>query len=80
MMGETVSNDTQTTFLDILLDGVEDFLFRDLEFGISPSRNFDDHVEDAIVLVGKEGNIVPWRDDRTILFDENAVFCPGEVR
>lgn len=73
MMGETVPDETQTTFLNILFDGVEEFLFRDFEFGIGPSRNFNDHVEDTIVLVGEERDVVPWRNDGAILFDKNAV-------
>ncbi len=62
MMGEAVANVTQSTLLDILLDGVEGLFFRDLHFSVSPARNFDDHVEDAVVLVSEEGNVVPWAD------------------
>ena len=62
MMGETVANVTQSTLLDILLDGVEGLFFTDLHFSVSPAGNFDDHIEDAIVLVSEEGDIVPWAD------------------
>jgi len=62
VVGEAVANVTQPTLLDILLNWVEGLFFRDLHFGIGPAGDFDDHVEDAIVLVSEEGDIVPWAD------------------
>ena len=62
MVGEAVANVTQSTLLDILFDGVEGLFFRDLQFGVGPAGNFDNHVEDAVVLVSEEGDIVPWAD------------------
>jgi hypothetical protein len=62
MVGEAVANVPQSTLLDILLDGVERLFFTDLHFSVGPAGNFDDHVEDAVVLVSKEGDVVPWAD------------------
>ena len=70
---EAVAYKAQAAFLNILLDGVERLLFRDFHFGISPTRDFDDHVEDAIALVGEEWDIVERRDDRSVLFDVNSM-------
>ena len=74
MVGEAVAYVAQTAFLDILLNGVEELLLGDLHLSVSPARYFNDHVEDAAVLVGKEGDVVEGRDDTAILFDINAVF------
>ena len=32
-----------------------------LHLAISPARDFDDHVQDCLLLVGKERNVVPRR-------------------
>ena len=58
MVGKAVANIAQSTLLDIPLDGIEGLFFRDLHFGVGPTGNLNDHVEDAIVL----GNVVPWAD------------------
>jgi len=60
VVGEAVANETQTTLFDVLLDGVEWFLLRNLDLGVSPTGDLDNHVEDAIALVGKKGNVVEW--------------------
>ena len=70
---EAVTDVTETALLDILLDGVERLLLGDFHLGVGPTGNLDDHVEDAIVLVGEQRDVVPWRNDRAILFNENAV-------
>lgn len=62
MMREAVANVTQSTLLDVLLDGVEGLFFADLHFSVSPARNFDDHVEDAVILVSEERDVVPWAE------------------
>ena len=59
MVGEAVANVTQSTFLDILLDGVKWFFFRGLHLGVGPTGNLNDHVEDTVVLVGEKRNVVP---------------------
>jgi len=61
VVGEAVANEAQTTLLDVLLDGVECILLGYLELGIGPAGDLDNHVEDAIALVGKEGNVVEGR-------------------
>jgi hypothetical protein len=65
-MGEAVADVAQATLLDILLDGVERLLFGDLHLRIGPARDLDDHVEDAIVLVGEERNVVEGRDNSLV--------------
>ena len=45
----------------------------DLELGICPSGNLNDHVEDGLLLVGVEGNIVERRDGDAVLLDVDAV-------
>ena len=61
MVGEAVTDKAQTTLLDVLLDGVESFLLGDLQLGVRPARNLDDHVEDAIVGIGEKRDIVEGR-------------------
>lgn len=73
MVREAVAHVAQAAFLDVLLDGVERLLLRDFHLSVGPPRDLDDHVQDAIVLVGEEGNVVPGRDDVTVLFEKNAV-------
>lgn len=70
---EAVANVAEPASLNILLDRIEGFFFGDFQLGVGPARNFDDHVENAAVLVSKEGDVMPWGDDRAVLFDENAM-------
>ena len=75
MVGEAVTDKAQTTLLDVLLDGVESLLLGDLQLGVRPARNLDDHVEDAIVGIGEKRDIVEGRDDGVVvLLDEHTVF------
>ena len=60
---ETITNIAKLAPLDVLFDGVERLFLGDFHFGIGPSRNFDDHVEDAILLISVERNVVERRDD-----------------
>jgi hypothetical protein len=71
---ETVSNVSQSTFFNILLDRVELLLLGDLHLGVGPARDFDDHVEDTLALVGEEGDVMEGRDGGAICFDVDAVF------
>ena len=70
---EAVTDVTETALLDILLDGVERLLLRDFHLGVGPTGNLDDHVEDAIGLVGEQRNVVPRRDDLSLLLSEHTV-------
>lgn len=74
VMGEAVANKTQATLLNVLFDGVERFILGDLKLSVGPTRNLYNHVEDAIVLVGKERNVVEGGDDGSVLFRIDAVF------
>lgn len=44
-----------------------------LHLRIGPAGHLDDHVEDRLLLVGVEGNVVPWRDELAVFLDEDAV-------
>ena len=70
---EAVTDVTETALLDILLDGVERLLLGDFHLGVGPTGNLDDHVEDAIGLVGEQRNVVPRRDDLSLLLSEHTV-------
>jgi hypothetical protein len=73
VMGEAIAHVAQTTLLDVLLDRVERLLLRDLHLGIGPAGNFDDHVEDAVVLVREKWDIVEGGHNRAILLDVDSV-------
>lgn len=73
MVGETVTDVTQTVFLNVLLDGVERFLLRNLHLGVGPAGNLDDHVQDAVVLISEERDVMPRRDDISTLLEEHTV-------
>jgi len=62
MVGEAIANVTQSALFDILFDGVKGLFFTDLHLGVGPAGNLDDHVENAVVLVGEERDVVPWAD------------------
>lgn len=74
VVGETVADETQSSLLDILLNRIEGFLLANLHFSVRPARNFDDHVENAVVLVCEKRDVVEGRDHGAILFDVDAVF------
>ena len=78
---EAVADVAQTALLDILLDGVEGLLLGDLELRVGPAGNLNDHVEDAIVLVGEERDVVEGRDDGLVgcPLDEDAVLCERDA-
>ena len=77
MVGEAVSDEAQLAALDVLLDGIEGLLLGDLHLGVRPARDLDDHVEDALGLVGEERDVVKGRDDGAVLLDEDAMLCDG---
>jgi hypothetical protein len=74
VVGKAVAHEAQTTLLDILFDGIERLLLGYFHLGICPAGNFDDHVENTIVLVEEERDIVEWRDDLAVLLDIDAMF------
>lgn len=57
---EAVPDIAQLIAFDVLLDGVESFLFRDFHLRICPTRHLDNHVQNAVVLVGEERDIMEW--------------------
>ena len=73
MVREAVADETQATFFDVLFNGVESFLLGDFHLGVGPTGNLDDHVEDAIVLVGKKWNVVPRGNDSAVSLDVHSV-------
>jgi hypothetical protein len=76
-MRETVSNKTQFSLFDVLLDWIVYFIFGDFLLGVRPTRDFDNHVEDLRTCTGrrcKKRNIMPWRDNNTILLKVNSMF------
>jgi hypothetical protein len=77
VMGKTVADESKFAFLDILLYGIEELVFRDLHLGIGPSRNLDDHVEDTVPLVGEKRDIVEWGYNSPILLDKHTMFWTG---
>jgi len=83
VMREAVPHKAQLATLDVLLDGVERFVFRDLHLRVSPTGNLNNHVEDAVVLIGEERDVVKRGHDRAILLDINAVincvWCASEA-
>jgi hypothetical protein len=74
VVGEAVPDVAELATLDVLLDGVEGFLRCDLHLRVGPAGDLNDHVTDALVLVGEEGDVVEGRDDRAILLDVDAMF------
>ena len=77
---EAVTDVTETALLDILLDGVERLLLGDFHLGVGPTGDLDDHVEDAIGLVGEQRNVVPRRDDLSLLLSEHTVLWLTKIR
>ena len=73
MVREAVANETQAALLNILLDGVERLILGDLKLGVGPTGDLDNHVEDAMALVGKERNVVEGGDDGSVLFGVDAM-------
>jgi len=59
---EAVTDIAKLASLDVLFDGVEGLFLGDFHLGIGPSRNLDDHVEDAILLISVERNVMERRD------------------
>jgi hypothetical protein len=55
---EAVAHVAQTALLDVLLDGIERLLLGDFHLGVGPAGDLDDHVEDAIALIGEERDVV----------------------
>lgn len=80
VVGEAVADVAETTLLDVLLDGVERLAGGDLHLRVGPAGDLDDHVEDARVLVGEEGDIVEGGDDGAILLEKDAVVCDVGAR
>ena len=74
VVGEAVAHVAQTALLDVLLDGIERLLLGDFHLGVGPAGDLDDHVEDAIALIGEERDVVERGDDLAVLFDVDAMF------
>ena len=66
MVREAVADETETVLLHILLDRIEGLFSADFHLGVGPTRNFDNHVKDSIVLVSEERDVVEGRDGLTL--------------
>ena len=73
MVREAVPDESQLPLFDVLFDGIEWLFFRNLHFGVGPTRDFDDHVEDATIKIGKEGNVMERGEDCSSLLGVNTV-------
>jgi hypothetical protein len=76
MMRETIPDKSQFPLFNVLFDRIVVFIFADFLFGVGPSWDFDDHVEDLGTCCGRRGkkrNIMPWRNNDTVLFKEDSV-------
>ena len=74
VVGEAVAHEAQAALLDVLLDGIERLLLADFHLGVGPAGDLDDHVEDAIALIGEERDVVEWGDDLAVVFDVDTMF------
>lgn len=73
MVGEAVADETQAALLGVLLDGVKGFLLGYFHLGVGPTGDLDDHVEDAIVLVGEKRDVVEGGHDSAVLLDVDSM-------
>jgi len=75
VVGEAVSDETELSLLGVLEDGVQGLALANLHLGVGPSRNFDNHVEDGLLLVRPQGDVVEGRQDiaGSLVLDENSV-------
>lgn len=80
MVREAIANEAQVSLFYVLLDGIERLLFGDFHLRVGEARNFDNHVEDALVAVYEEGDVMEGRDNGAVLFDVDAVVCHAVVR
>jgi hypothetical protein len=76
VVGEAVAHVAQAALFDILLDGIKGLFLGNFHLSIRPAGNFDNHVENAIALIGEERDIVERRDDLAVLLDINTMFWP----
>ena len=81
MVGKAVTNVSEFSLFDILFDGVEGLVLANLHFGVGPAGDLDDHVQDAIVLIGEERDVVEGGDDGSVLLDiDTMVWRDTRVR
>jgi len=73
LVREAVSHISELALLDILFDGIEGFLLANLHLSVGPARNFNNHIEDRLLLVGIKRDIVEWRKWDAIFLDKDAV-------
>ena len=76
MMRKTIPDKSQFALLDILFDRIIIIVLGNLLLGIRPPRDLDNHIENLRTCCGRRGkkrDIMPCRDNNTILFEEDAV-------
>ncbi|KAH3663826.1 hypothetical protein OGAPHI_005229 [Ogataea philodendri] len=70
---ETVSDESQLTLLGVLNDRVELLFLGNLQLGVGPSWNFDNHVQDLLGLISIQWDVMERRDHLAILLKVNFV-------
>ena len=67
LVGEAVGDEAKLALLDVLLDGVELLVLGDLELGVGPAGDLNNHVVHVLGLVGIQGHVVERGDGDTVL-------------
>lgn len=73
MVRKTIADETWVAFYNFWFDWVHRFIFCNLHLGISPTRDLDNHVKNAPMTIGKKRDIMQWRDNMAVLFDEHTM-------
>ena len=73
MVGEAVADETQAALLGVLFDGVKGLFLADFHLGVGPTRDLDDEVEDAIVLVGEKRDVVEGGHHLALVLDVDSM-------
>lgn len=73
MVRKAVADKTWVALSDFLFDWVHRLIFRNYHLCIRPTRDLNDHVENAPIVIGKR-DTMEWRDNMAVLFDEYTVF------
>ena len=61
MIGKNIVNKSQFAILNILRDRIEPLRFVYLHLGLTPSRYFDNHIDETLLSVGEQRYVVKRR-------------------